>query len=55
MLPKMVSSTTILISNNDITGGVPVALSSMVRATIGLAFDGNWEAASGDIEFEPVL
>ena len=44
------------ISNNDITGGnsgSPV-LDAHGRL-IGLAFDGNWEAMSGDIAFEPNL
>ncbi len=42
------------ISNNDITGGnsgSPVFDGE--GNVIGLAFDGNWEAMSGDIEFEP--
>lgn len=44
------------ISNNDITGGnsgSPVFDGN--GHLIGLAFDGNWEAMSGDIEFEPNL
>ena len=44
------------ISNNDITGGnsgSPVLNSE--GHLIGLAFDGNWEAMSGDIAFEPDL
>jgi hypothetical protein len=44
------------LSNNDITGGnsgSPV-LDKNGRV-IGLAFDGNWEAMSGDIAFEPDL
>lgn len=42
------------ISNNDITGGnsgSPVFDNK--GRVIGLAFDGNWEAMSGDIVFEP--
>jgi hypothetical protein len=44
------------ITNNDITGGnsgSPV-IDGQGRL-IGLAFDGNWEAMSGDIAFEPQL
>lgn len=44
------------LSNNDITGGnsgSPVFNGS--AELIGLAFDGNWEALSGDIVFEPNL
>ena len=44
------------ISNNDITGGnsgSPVMNKN--GDLIGLAFDGNWEAMSGDIAFEPQL
>ncbi|MEE1001722.1 MAG: S46 family peptidase, partial [Bacteroidales bacterium] len=44
------------LSNNDITGGNPG--SPILNADghlIGLAFDGNWEAMSGDIAFEPEL
>ena len=44
------------LTNNDITGGnsgSPV-LDKNARL-IGLAFDGNWEAMSGDIAFEPDL
>ena len=44
------------LSDNDITGGnsgSPVFDKN--GNLIGLAFDGNWEAMSGDIEFEPEL
>ncbi|MDR3252882.1 MAG: S46 family peptidase [Tannerella sp.] len=44
------------LSNNDITGGnsgSPVFNKN--GHLIGLAFDGNWEAMSGDIAFEPEL
>jgi len=44
------------ISNNDITGGN--SGSPVINANgelIGCAFDGNWEAMSGDIVFEPAL
>jgi hypothetical protein len=44
------------ITNNDITGGnsgSPVF--DRYGRLIGLAFDGNWEAMSGDIAFEPEL
>jgi len=44
------------LTNNDITGGnsgSPVINSK--GELIGCAFDGNWEAMSGDIFFEPVL
>ena len=44
------------LSNNDITGGnsgSPVFDKN--GRLIGLAFDGNWEAMSGDIAFEPAL
>jgi len=44
------------LSNNDITGGnsgSPVFDGN--GRVIGLAFDGNWEAMSGDIVFEPEL
>ncbi|TCO07915.1 S46 family peptidase [Natronoflexus pectinivorans] len=43
-------------TNNDITGGnsgSPVINGN--GELIGLAFDGNWEAMSGDIAFEPEL
>jgi len=44
------------LSNNDITGGnsgSPVL--NAKGELIGTAFDGNWEAMSGDIIFEPSL
>ena len=44
------------LSDNDITGGnsgSPVFNGN--GELIGLAFDGNWEAMSGDVEFEPDL
>jgi len=44
------------ITNNDITGGnsgSPVMNGN--GELIGIAFDGNWEAMSGDIAFEPEL
>jgi len=44
------------LTNNDITGGnsgSPVINGN--GELIGLAFDGNWEAMSGDIEFIPAL
>jgi hypothetical protein len=47
---------TCFLSNNDITGGN--SGSPILNAEghlIGLAFDGNWEAMSGDIAFEPEL
>lgn len=44
------------ISNNDITGGNSgSAMFNAKGELLGLAFDGNWEAMSGDIVFEPDL
>ena len=44
------------ISNNDITGGNSgSAMFNSKGELLGLAFDGNWEAMSGDIAFEPDL
>ena len=43
-------------TNNDITGGN--SGSPVMNAhgeLIGIAFDGNWEAMSGDVAFEPEL
>ncbi len=48
--------TTCFLTNNDITGGnsgSPVINGN--GELIGVAFDGNWEAMSGDIAFEPEL
>lgn len=48
--------TVCFLTNNDITGGnsgSPVINGD--GQLIGLAFDGNWEAMSGDIAFEPEL
>ncbi|MCX7862624.1 MAG: S46 family peptidase [Bacteroidales bacterium] len=47
---------TCFLSNTDITGGN--SGSPVINAKgelVGLAFDGNWEAMSGDIAFEPAL
>lgn len=44
------------LSNNDITGGNSGSPVLNDRGQLlGLAFDGNWEAMSGDIAFEPDL
>ena len=44
------------LSNNDITGGNSGSpIFNAQGELIGLAFDGNWEAMSGDIVFEPDL
>ena len=44
------------ISNNDITGGNSGSPIMNAKGELtGLAFDGNWEAMSGDIIFEPNL
>jgi hypothetical protein len=44
------------LTNNDITGGNSGSPVLNARGEmIGLAFDGNWEAMSGDIVFEPEL
>jgi hypothetical protein len=44
------------LSNNDITGGNSGSPVMNARGElIGCAFDGNWEAMSGDIAFEPEL
>lgn len=44
------------ISNNDITGGNSgSAMFNAEGELLGLAFDGNWEAMSSDIVFEPDL
>lgn len=45
-----------LLSENDITGGNSGSPLMDARGDIiGLAFDGNWEALSGDIEYLPAL
>lgn len=47
---------TCFISNNDITGGNSGSpIMNNKGELIGVAFDGNWEAMSGDIAFEPKL
>jgi hypothetical protein len=44
------------LSNNDITGGNSGSpIFNAQGELLGLAFDGNWEAMSGDIVFEPNL
>lgn len=44
------------LSNNDITGGNSGSpIFNAHGELLGLAFDGNWEAMSGDIVFEPEL
>jgi hypothetical protein len=44
------------LTNNDITGGSSGSpIFDKNARVIGLAFDGNWEAMSGDIAFEPEL
>ncbi|MDR1331618.1 MAG: S46 family peptidase [Tannerella sp.] len=44
------------LTNNDITGGNSGSpIFDGRNRLIGLAFDGNWEAMSGDIAFEPEL
>ena len=47
---------TCFLSNNDITGGNSGSPVFNGKAELlGLAFDGNWEALSGDIVFEPEM
>ena len=44
------------LSTNDITGGNSGSpIMNGKGELIGLAFDGNWEAMSGDVNFEPKL
>lgn len=44
------------LSNNDITGGNSGSpILNAKGELLGLAFDGNWEAMSGDVIFEPEL
>lgn len=44
------------ISNNDITGGNSgSAMFNSKGELLGLAFDGNWEAMSSDILYEPKM
>jgi hypothetical protein len=54
--PKTGKMHVCFLSNNDITGGNSGSPIFNGRGElIGLAFDGNWEAMSGDIVFEPEL
>ena len=47
---------TCFLSTNDITGGNSGSpIMNGKGELIGLAFDGNWEAMSGDVNFEPNL
>ena len=44
------------LTNNDITGGNSGSgMFDSKGRLIGLAFDGNWEAMSGDLKFDPHL